>query len=98
MDTWIHFGLFIVALAGAAGAVVHRIGTMITEKFTRMDLQFAKIDLKIDGVEQQFREQFDKLRDVNYERHLANTERLARVEGQLSALNRAHSNGPTKSP
>lgn len=42
----------------------------------------TKVDAKFDKVT----DQIDRLRDVGTERHIANTERLARLEGQISAL------------
>jgi len=99
MDTtsWIHLGILIVAgtgsIASAAWAIISLLGRKVDERFDKVDYQFGKVDLKFDEASRQFNErigqvttQIDRLRDVGNDRHIANIERLARLEGQISAL------------
>jgi hypothetical protein len=83
---WIHLGILVMSVAVAAGAVIRVIGSQAGLRFDRIDLQFTKVDLKFDFMTQQFNERFDKLRDQGNDRHIANIERLARLEGQITAL------------
>ena len=93
INSWIHFGIFLVAIAGAAGAVIKFIGGKVDDRSDKIDFQFSKIDLKFDEVHRQVNEKFgqvtnqiDRLKDLGNDRHIANIERLARLEGQISAL------------
>ena len=82
-----------MATAGAAGAVVKFLGAKVDERFNKIDFQFSKIDLKFDDVHRQVNDNFEHvtsqighLKDMANDRHIANIERLARLEGQISAL------------
>ncbi len=97
VDSWIHLGFLIVggagAVASAAWTIISMLGRKVDERFDKVDYQFSKVDLKFDEASRQFNErigqvttQIDRLRDVGNDRHIANIERLARLEGQISAL------------
>jgi hypothetical protein len=78
-SSWLHLGIFLLALATAAGTVVRSVGNKVDDRFDKIEKSF---DEKFSAVHLQI----DRLRDVGYERHLANTERLSRLEGQLRQL------------
>lgn len=83
---WIQLGVLCVGLASAAWAVVSSVGKKVDERFDKIDFQFQKVDLKFDNMSQAFNDRFDRMRDQGNDRHIANIERLARLEGQISAL------------
>jgi hypothetical protein len=90
---WIQLGVFVVGLLGVTLTVIKLVGGKTDAGFAKTDYQFGKIDLKFDEVGRHIDEkvgqvtaQLDRLRDLSTDRHIANIERLARLEGQITAL------------
>jgi len=105
MDTtaWIQLGVLAVAVASAAAAVVRSIGGKLDKRFDRIDYQFAKVDLRFDDNARQandkfheMTEQIERLKELGNDRHLANIERMSRLEGQIQALPQKIDNGTSK--
>lgn len=82
LHAWIQLGIFGVAIASACGAVIAAINRRVDARADKMDLQFGKIDIKFDNITMQI----DRLRDIGNDRHIANIERMSRLEGHISAL------------
>jgi hypothetical protein len=90
---WIQTGVLLVSLAGLAVAIIKIVGRQSSDRFDKVDYQFSKVDLKFDEAGRHINEKvgqvttaLDRLRDLSTDRHIANIERLARLEGQITAL------------
>lgn len=97
VTAWIQIGILAATLTGlvgsAAWAVVRTIAKKIDDsdekvdgRFDKVDFQFSKVDLKVDQKFGEVSVQIDRLRDIGNDRHITNVDRMARIEGQISAL------------